>query len=59
LLVPPRNAPALAAAVRRVLDDPALRARLGAAGRQRAEAEFGERAIAAQTVAVYQELLAQ
>jgi glycosyltransferase involved in cell wall biosynthesis len=59
LLVPPRDAQALAAALRRLLDDPALRARLAAAGRQRAEAEFGERAIAAQTLAVYEELLAQ
>ena len=40
LLVPPENAVALAAAISRLLDDPALATRLGAAGRQRAEAEF-------------------
>ena len=40
LLVPPENAAALAAAILRLLDDPALAARLGAAGWQRAEAEF-------------------
>lgn len=33
LLVPPADAPALAAALRRLLQDPALRARLGAAAR--------------------------
>ena len=35
LLVPPDDPGALAAAIGRLLDDPALRARLGAAGRQR------------------------
>ena len=40
LLVPPENTAAMAAAMLRLLDDPALAARLGAAGWQRAEAEF-------------------
>ena len=40
LLVPAENPAALAAAITRLLDDPALAARLGAAGWQRAEAEF-------------------
>jgi glycosyltransferase involved in cell wall biosynthesis len=40
LLVPPENAAALAAAILRLLDDPDLAARLGAAAWQRAEAEF-------------------
>src|SRR5581483_9240625 len=35
LLVPPRDPPALAAALERLIGDPDLRARLGAAGRQR------------------------
>ncbi len=35
LLVPPRDPPSVAAAVRRLLSDPALAARLGAAGRER------------------------
>jgi len=39
-LVPPGDAPAFAAAVVRLLRDPALRARFGAAGRRRAEALF-------------------
>lgn len=41
LLVRPGDADALAAAIARVLDDPALAARLGAAGRERAE-DFSE-----------------
>lgn len=40
LLVPPGDEPALAAAICAILDDPALAARLGAAGRRRAEAHF-------------------
>jgi phosphatidylinositol alpha-mannosyltransferase len=37
LLVPPRQPRELAAAIDTLIDDPALRARMGAAGRQRAE----------------------
>jgi glycosyltransferase involved in cell wall biosynthesis len=59
LLVPPRDAEALAAAIARLLADASLRQHLGAAARLRARAEFGEQVIAAQTLAVYQELLAQ
>jgi glycosyltransferase involved in cell wall biosynthesis len=40
LLVPPGNSPALAAAIARLARDPELRARLGAAGRQRLVREF-------------------
>jgi glycosyltransferase involved in cell wall biosynthesis len=35
VLVPAGDAPALAAALQRLMDDPALRARLGASGRER------------------------
>lgn len=57
LLVPPGDAGALATALRRVLDDAALRAQLGAAGRERAQA-FSTAAMARGTEAVYERALA-
>ncbi len=45
LLAPREDAPALAAAIRRVLDDPALRLSLTQAGRRRFEAEFSRAAV--------------
>jgi glycosyltransferase involved in cell wall biosynthesis len=39
-LVPPRDSAALAGAIRRIVADPALRDRLGEAGRRRVEREF-------------------
>jgi glycosyltransferase involved in cell wall biosynthesis len=57
LLVKPRDAPALAAALQRLLSDPALRARMGAAGRRKAEAEFGVTAVIDATLAVYRDML--
>jgi glycosyltransferase involved in cell wall biosynthesis len=53
LAVPPGDAEALRAALSRLLDDPELRARLGAAGRERVLAKFTWRAAAAQTVERY------
>jgi starch synthase len=53
LLVPPSDPKALADAVNRLLDEPGLAAEMGRAGRQRAIAEFSWRAIADQTVALY------
>jgi glycosyltransferase involved in cell wall biosynthesis len=58
LLVPPGDAQALAAAISAALDDPALRARLGAAGRNRAVARFTWRAAAERTVDVYRKAMA-
>jgi glycosyltransferase involved in cell wall biosynthesis len=55
LLVPPNDADALAAALERLARDPALRARLGAAARQRSRA-FNPADAAAQILAVYEEL---
>ena len=56
-LVPGRDAPALAQALKRLLSNPALRVRMGARSRERAEAEFAEARIVAETMAVYEELL--
>jgi glycosyltransferase involved in cell wall biosynthesis len=48
LLVPPRDAAALADALRRLYDDPQLRRRLGAAARERVQQEFDLERSAAQ-----------
>ncbi|MEA2585302.1 MAG: D-inositol-3-phosphate glycosyltransferase, partial [Thermomicrobiales bacterium] len=53
LLVPPRSPAALAAALRGLLANPERRARLGAAGRRRVEAEFSWRVVAERTAALY------
>lgn len=56
LLVPPRDASALADALRQLLDDPERCRRFGAAGRARVLAEFSEAHVIAQTLAVYAEM---
>jgi len=56
LLVPPDDTEALADALNSLLRDPARAAALGRAGRERAVAEFGWQAVAAQTAALYAEL---
>jgi glycosyltransferase involved in cell wall biosynthesis len=58
LLVPVRDADALAAAIARMQDDPALRRRLSGAGRRKALERFDERLVIRQTLAVYDELAA-
>jgi glycosyltransferase involved in cell wall biosynthesis len=57
LLVPPAEAPALQAAVVQLLDDPALRARLGAAARASVEGELSAVRMAERTVAFYRAVL--
>jgi rhamnosyl/mannosyltransferase len=57
LVVPPRDAPALAGALRTLIDDRALCARLGAQGRARVDAEFSMEALRRGTLLVYQEAL--
>jgi glycosyltransferase involved in cell wall biosynthesis len=58
LLVTPNDPSALAIAIARLLDDPALRARLGAAGRERVINRFTWQVTAAGTAACYEALLA-
>jgi glycosyltransferase involved in cell wall biosynthesis len=57
LLVPPRNAPALRAAVERLLADPELRERLGRAGRAFARERFGWDSVTERTLGVYRDAL--
>lgn len=56
LLVPARDAAALAGALQRLAEDAALRRRMGEAARRRAEREFGEAAVAEATLALYRQL---
>jgi glycosyltransferase involved in cell wall biosynthesis len=58
LLVAPGDAAALCGALRRLADDGDLRARLGAAGREKAHARFDERDAALRIAAIYRSLLA-
>ncbi|KAF1687177.1 glycosyltransferase family 1 protein [Pseudoxanthomonas broegbernensis] len=57
LLVPPRDARALAEAIGRLDDDRALLARLGRAARAKAVERFDERIVIQRTLEVYRELL--
>jgi glycosyltransferase involved in cell wall biosynthesis len=57
LLVPPDDPGALALAIERLLDDPALRSRLGAAGRERVVHRFTWQVTAGGTAACYRALL--
>ena len=56
LLVPPDDPGALAGALNTLIADPGRAAALGRAGRDRAVAEFGWQAVAAQTAHLYAEL---
>lgn len=56
LLVPVRDTAALATALRKLIDDAALRRRMGEQSRLRAETEFGLETVIAQTLAVYREV---
>jgi glycosyltransferase involved in cell wall biosynthesis len=56
LLVPPRDAASLAAAIKTLVENPELRKRMGAAGRERAVSEYSEKTVEAQFFAVYRSL---
>ena len=55
-LVPPNDPSALAGALEKLLDNPALRQRLGQNGRRRVEANFSDQQINEQTLQVYKHL---
>ncbi|MGH9013477.1 MAG: glycosyltransferase family 4 protein [Acidimicrobiia bacterium] len=55
-LVPVRDPSALEAAIRRLGEDPALRAAMGAAGRRRARERFDERAVVRTVMETYREV---
>lgn len=57
LTVPPHDAPALAAALRRILDDPTLADRLGRAGQVRARTEYSEETYVSRIRCVYDDVL--
>ena len=57
VLVPPRDARALAMAIRQVLEDGSQRERMAKAGRERVENLFSWRKVAERTVEVYKEVL--
>ncbi|MEW6039173.1 MAG: glycosyltransferase [Pseudomonadota bacterium] len=59
LLVPPGDAPALAAAIRRLLDDPELARETGKRGQALIDREFSVEGMVEGNLAVYRELLAE
>jgi len=59
LLVPPRNAEALAQAINLLLKDPGLRAQMGAHARQTAVEQFAEEKVIAATLSVYRTLVSR
>ncbi len=59
LLVPVRDSNALAEALRILIENPTMRAEMGARGREIAVAEFSEEKVIEQTLSVYRDLLSQ
>jgi glycosyltransferase involved in cell wall biosynthesis len=57
LIVPPRDPRRLADAIVRLVDDPALRRRLGSAARSRYAAQFEPAAAARRMLEVYRDLI--
>jgi glycosyltransferase involved in cell wall biosynthesis len=59
LLVPPRDAAALASAIHRMRADPALAGRLASAGRERVERAFSSDVTARHVMRIYDEVMAE
>jgi len=59
LTVPPADARALADALRRLIEDPALRRKFGQAGRTLAERTYDVRTVVARTLSVYEQFFAR
>lgn len=57
LLVPARDSVALAAALKSLIEDPSLRKRMGARGREIAVNEFSVEKVVAETMSLYKKLL--
>lgn len=57
LVVPPRDSQALASALKRLLNDDALRRKMGAAGKKRVAREFNPQRMAKAVENIYQEVL--
>lgn len=57
LLVPIKDPVRLASAIEKLVVDPALRRRMGAAGRRKAEAEFDDQAVVSKTLDAYERVL--
>ncbi|MEM6529468.1 MAG: glycosyltransferase family 4 protein, partial [Chloroflexota bacterium] len=53
VLVPPRDAAAIAVALQRLIDEPELRERMGATGRARLETSFSEAKMVERTIELY------
>lgn len=58
-LVPARDPAAVAEALRKLIENPGLRRRMGEAGRRRAEELFSEEKVIRETLAVYRSLLGE
>ena len=56
-LIPPRDSKSLAGALKVLIKDPELRARMGVRGRKIVEAEFSEEIVVKQTMEVYERLI--
>lgn len=56
-LVPSRNSPALAEALKKLIFDPKLRQQMGERGRKIVEEEFSEEIVIRETLALYEEIL--